>query len=218
VISVSIMHGRREMHPLLLPRLKGAKVSVIDGKGLTLWECAETAWRAVRGDYHLVMHDDMKPCLGFIDHVQRIVTNHRQPFSFWGSRTEEVMPKAGGFLSYATFCWGGALGMPAYLAPQFLDWCAAKIEPDWLADDTRLALWCAATGRRLLVPYPNLVQHAAVKSIARPGRKNQRSPSFVEDLGRIFWGGPVVEVPGDPEAFLISRSMHTKEEGAGWWR
>lgn len=209
MISVGVMHDlRRKMHPLLLPRLEGAKVSIIERPDWTLWQCAQMAWRAVRGDYHIVMHDDMRPCVDFVAQVRAIVMNHRQPFSFWGSRTEEKMPRDGGFLSYCTFAWGGALGMPAYLIPQFLDWCAAKIDPDWNMDDTRFALWCAATGRRVYVPHPNLVQHEPTKSIARPGKENQSSPSFKEDPGAVFWGGRVVEIPGDPEAFLISRSKH----------
>lgn len=215
MLSIAVMHDpRRRFHPLLLQRLEGAKVSVIDGPG-TLWECAQMAWRAVRGDYHFVMHDDVRPCLGFVTQVRAIVLNHRQPLCLWGSRTEKNMPRPGGFLSYVNFVWGGALGMPSCLVPEFLRWCE-RLDPDWKMDDTRFALWCAATGRRLLVPYPNLVQHDPDRSIARPGKANQRSPSFVEAPGALFWGRPIVDVPGDPEAFLVSRTMHAKDRGR-WW-
>lgn len=205
VISVAIMHHASRQIPLVLTeRVPGAVI--VDGP--TLWETAKMAWRAGNTSHQLVMHDDMRPCVDFLTHAQRIVDLLPDvPISFWRQREETNTP--GGFVAYNTFSWGGALCLPRDLIPQFLDWSAC-IEPTWKADDTRLTLWCCTTGRKIYYPCPSIVQHEGLHSAAWPGvtRPDLVAHDFDEDPTGIVWRNDVKEYLGDARLFVVSRKSH----------
>lgn len=207
MISVAIAkHPKRRLSQVALSRLAPLAVEVIDGTGLSLWRSMQAAWLAGRGTHHIVMHDDIMPCEGFPELAEAFVRKHpATPISFLSPLA--VTEPMNGAIATNTFPCGGALCLPSRLIVPFIAWCAQHIDPSWIMDDDRFALWCCATGRRILAPVPNLVQHFGVESVAVPGNKALVSASYRDAPGPIEWSSEVAIVPGDPIAYTRSRQQ-----------
>lgn len=178
--------------------------TVTDGQ--TVWEAARIAWEGfgtADGAWGLVLHDDMRPC-GDFSKVLGVLAESDHVYSLWHNQTHyhgELMPHI--------FAPAGALLLPCKWIPEFLAWQDAHVKPDYRCDDTRLAMWCAASGRLIHVPYPNLVQHEGPESVARPGGECLRSPTFTGWREVYGWHPvPGARTAGERRSFLISRAMH----------
>jgi hypothetical protein len=125
------------------------------------WYNAKRCWKAgleVDSTHHLLLQDDIRVCNNFIagvlalieavpDQILNLFFGHRKDFdgtSRWGS---------------AESVWGQAIVMPKNILSEFLEWEAANIKPEFIHDDSRVSLFMAATNRRAMVPFPNLVDH-----------------------------------------------------------
>jgi len=218
-LSVSLMRDRRRDLPhQLLARLRPLPVHVVERPGSSVWDCARAAWLTGIGDYIICFQDDFLPAKGFPVLARSFLAKYPDnPIAFWAWVPHEV--SRGGALSMQIYANGGALCLPRRWVEPFLKWCE-RLDPLWGPDDSRFALWCSATGRRILTPVPHLVQHVSVVSLARPGQSIPRSDHFEDDPGRVRWSDVIVEHKANVKDFLISRYMHCKNKGKPgevWW-
>lgn len=189
----------------------------IDYEGHGPWATARRAWKAgVESDctHVLVMHDDMVLSWDFMDNVYAAIEAHPQnALSFFHSAKRGEHHNRGNgwhWLAFQTFGWGGATVLPREIAEHFIFWADACIDPEWKADDTRLLLYLACTGRRLYCSTPSLVQHnPALRSAHMPDRLNvdMQAGQFHRG-GLLAWNGPVKYVDGDVRSLVVSRKKH----------
>jgi len=211
MLTIAMMHKPdRPMHPALSKKILSDWYVDLHTEG-SLWECARDAWLSGVRDkgHHLVIHDDIRPCIGFMCQVNQVLKVLPQAvISLWGSRSEVIVPKPGAFYKYNTFSWGGALILPCAWIEPFIEFCNRNIDPAWPCDDTRLTLWCCETDRSIYVPVPNLIQHGELESTHQSLGAELKSYTYEENPGVVPWRAETVDIPGDRASFIVSRRMH----------
>jgi hypothetical protein len=187
------------------------------------WECARASWEILAKrlvGVAVVLHDDMRPCENFTKALYNFWRTHNGIGALWHNQDFANASRFSAIAGTVLFAPGGAFMMPVKLIRDFLAWQDEYVEPSWHMDDTRLACWAAATGRDIVVPYPNIVQHAARESVARPGERNLRSPNFQPAAPCHYvrhYGGVLTS---HRRNFLISRYMHYRRpyRSVEYWR
>lgn len=181
-------------------RLQGLKATVIPGsKATTLWQSARKAWQTVMvgpGSHGLVLQEDMLPCPNFRVAVEgAIAARPNDILCLFTSRHETlVRPAREAGKSWAVApdaTWGGSVVLPKVMIPKFLAWERMYVSPDYRHDDGRLALWAMATGRKVWVTVPSLLEHVgATRSVQGYGggiNRNRVASWYAEDGAAIDW-------------------------------
>lgn len=181
------------------------------------WWNARRCWLSHRGGatHQVVLHDDALIVSDFEEQVEQIVNKWPDsPISFFVSSKgvgDISHVKAGTAVAVVGKAWGVGLCLPIRLAEEFVEWCDTYVKESWIADDTRLALWIAATQRHLICPIPNLVQHNPDVSSTVSDRDNLDTVApYFGGLSGNWIGGITHTVLKDRRSFIASRKMHMK--------
>jgi hypothetical protein len=120
-------------------------------------------------DWIVVLHDDAEPAPGAAASVESALAGAQRQnvpiVSFFSCLPQyaQAVPyalrKGALWVETATGCAGLALAMRPDVAACFVDWCDRYIRDDWKADDTRVALFAAATRIWIRHTAPALFQH-----------------------------------------------------------
>lgn len=177
------------------------------------WWNAKRCWmdhmKYPNGTHHIVMQDDALPCFGFEKVAERACRAWpNDPISFFCRLPDHRKLRKGDALSVVGFCWGVALCLPTGLIPEFLNW-NDRIKDTFQKDDTRLSMWIADTGRRLVCPYPSIVDHNPICDSTITGRRNGHNPgSVLRGCDSIDWSGRTKSVHFDRDKIVLSRSAY----------
>ncbi len=173
-IAVRIMHHLSRPVPAELIRalapLHALYTDMVfrDAESRGAWWNARQCWDAYEPDatHVLVVHDDAIPIPGIANVLRdAVAAQPDQILSFYSSQpqfTEHVADARNNGCSWVatvTGCCGLATIMPVAIASEFVAWCDTNIREDWKADDTRIALFAAASMRRIWISLPNVFQH-----------------------------------------------------------
>lgn len=169
--------SRVDMVRNLRTSLGDAAVSWDDGGGL--WANARSAWgmASAGATHHLVVQDDAIPCrdliAGTAKAIEMLPFPHECAVSlFCGQRSIRKAEEKGRSWAWApTTIAAVALVLPARLISEWMEWTDRNVDPMLQgADDYRMSMWLAATGRRCYYTVPCLVEHGCPKSslAARP--------------------------------------------------
>ena len=113
---------------------------------------------ALKTSHHLILQDDCKFSEDFVAGLKTLIAVWPNEIIclFFGPRKGF---KEGGRWGEAEGPWGQAIIYPQSLLKEFLIWEKNNIKPEFKHDDSRVALFCASTGRTVKVPFPNVVDH-----------------------------------------------------------
>ena len=173
-ISATIMHTsssserRKALQQLLYQlSLQGAKdhwVS-LDVKDDWLkqgpWYNAKRCWQIgekSQATHHLHMQDDIRVCHNFVEGIKSVIAAFPDEIIsiFHGPRKAFNGSARWGQSEGA---WGQGIIMPVAMVKEFLIWERQNIDPCFPHDDSRVSLFAIKTGRRVFIPFPNLIDH-----------------------------------------------------------
>jgi len=132
------------------------------------WWNAKRCWEfgaSQSTTHHMLLQDDIKICKDFVTGVFDLIKVFPNDVMslFHGPRKAFDNSRRWGVTN--TGPWGQAIIMPNKLITEFLVWQAEHVKPTFKHDDSRLALFLHKTGKRTMVPFPNLVDHEELKSV-----------------------------------------------------
>lgn len=208
--------GREHLLEQLMERLERPLILSMDEERHGPWWNARHAWTDYPAGvtHHTVLHDDALPCFNFEAEVERILEVWpSDPLCFYTTRIEAYDCRPGGALDVVGFAWGAGLCLPVGLIEEFVGWCDTHTRGDWIADDTRMMLWIAATGRRLVCPIPSIVDHnpEGHSTVSNQGNDTSSAAWYTEHASDVTWGGrPEIKIHHDRRQLLIGRTKRLK--------
>jgi hypothetical protein len=138
------------------------------------WQTARRAWQRWDGArYHLVLQDDVIPCLDFLHTAWMLTDLVREPITFYSGLKAQADALALGkrWISIRKWINAQALCLPGNMIEPMVQWIAEQeSDPDiakaWKThDDTRIGTFLEVFGLRVLAPCPSLVEHGDCKSV-----------------------------------------------------
>jgi hypothetical protein len=147
--------------------------------------------------HHLVLADDMLPCIGFIDHaLTALAAKPDVPVCFFSMRKsqDEARAKGASWIISPEGAWGGAFLMPAEMTRDYLKWERVSIRDEYRTADRPVALYLMDNGIKVWQTYPSLLQHiGAPTSLVGHANKNRVTRHFLDDVGAdsINWANTV---------------------------
>lgn len=167
---------------------------VEDNVGRGPWDTAQKCWLSglrSGADRVLVVQDDAELCRGFLGALSRIAEARPVDVLMFFVSSSYLNSAVAKGERWAQFNWayGLALSAPAQVVREFILWNDANFDPRFVHDDTRMTLFCRATGRKLLAPVPSLVQHAGVKDSLLGHAPLCFAKHFYDgdDAGAVLW-------------------------------
>lgn len=207
-------HGARPYPAELVEALRPFEVKVsLDNESQGPWWNARRCWYTGSmsdASHVLVCHDDAVPSLALVDGVcAAVAARPTDIISLYADRPEVVEAASAGmrWVGFDTFAWGLGLILPKVLAAELLVW-AARTDPKWQADDTRVLMWACETRRRIWCTVPSLLDHEpGVRSLVQ-GTLNKGAPYFGSGAGVDFSVSRSMVVSGDRAAWLKARERY----------
>lgn len=167
-LSVALMHDPRRADRLLalLERLdQSFPLAIVeDSRQEGLWPTAKRAWKAIAPEatHHLVLQDDILPCLDFLPAVaQAIITKPDEPLSFYANRAviDQARQQGSSWARISRPLFGQANCFPVAMVRDFLSWEEQHVKPSLKFDDSRIAMYLLAHHRPIWTTVPSLVEH-----------------------------------------------------------
>lgn len=165
-LSVSVMHHpkRASYLPSLLSRLDSRTHVICDEKSEGVWPTARRAWTSYdpAATHHLVLQDDVVPCLDFLAGAERALSVHPEvPVSFYANRAavEEARAVRVNWAVIPDGAWGQAMCLPVSMIPPWLAWVDENVMSSFKHDDSRLTMWLLRTRCPVWCTAPSLVEH-----------------------------------------------------------
>lgn len=210
-VHVRVQHhpARADLLARLLPRLRPYKPSVVTDPGgpvASAWRCYRaclaTPWQ---GDRLLIVQDDAWPATGFATALNKIVAAHPESMvalfmagaPYRTARQILLAARAGRHYTAvhpSDFAATVALLWPREDADAFLAWTDTNLKKHTVGDDNVVGAFLKATGRRVVVTVPSIVQHPDdVPSLIGRRHANGRNryrvaASFYDgDVSRLDW-------------------------------
>jgi hypothetical protein len=124
-----------------------------------VWFNAKRCWKSAgKATHHLVLQDDIVICNNFVNGIFKVIEAFPNDIIslFHGPRKNFDGSCRWG---QSEGVWGQAIVMPTGIVQEFLNWEEDNIHPSFMHDDSRVSLFAINTGRRVKVPFPNLVNH-----------------------------------------------------------
>lgn len=158
---------------------------ICDVKGNGSWWGHRQAMLKYRGDYHLVLEDDVSLCKDFIEGLDQIVGLFPDnPVSLFNMATFTSINAHAQKLGINFVGTNGATGQaqlwPVPILKKFIMWCDRNVPELIPFEDTRLWLWLNQTRTSIYLTCPNLVEHLLPdhSSLGFHG-KNRHSADFL---------------------------------------
>lgn len=140
------------------------------------WPTFRRALLAATGTHHVMLQDDVAICRDFLASTAAAI--RARPADLLSLYTQSPMIEEARARGFA---WlenpgesGPALVWPTALIPEFLEWQARHINPDFDSDTLRVSMWGLKTRRTTYATAPSLVQHLGSTSssmnLDHPGR------------------------------------------------
>ena len=205
-ISVGIMHvpgaGRDSLVEDILRVLpKDWDVSVIeDPERKGCWSTAKRAWetRTEESTHHLVLSDDAVLCDYFPELLIGAITARPEAVMSLCTREKEPVDRAVvekcSWIHSSDVVYGQAIVIPSKDVQEMLDWVEASVIPKYKHDDGRVGMWARVTERGIYTPVPQLVRHAAGKSLlGHRAAQGLGTPLFAGNTKDVNWDTDAVE-------------------------
>lgn len=198
---ISVERIIREIGPANIANLTVDFQIISDWRKDGAWPTAKRCWEhgiRIDGTHHMVLQDDITVCDDFLLAVHEIIRACiDSPISLYANRKicEEAKRRDAKWCKIPDGTWGQAIILPTDSIPMFLGWQENHIKPSFKHDDTRLAMWCVATGNDAMCPMPSLVDHhGATKSLLGQSHPSKVARWFQKEspLGRGWVGGEVL--------------------------
>lgn len=190
-LSMALMYhiSRKSMRDDLLEALSAYEVAeVCDAIEIPdhkrVWPNAKKAWLSFdeRATHHLVMQEDITPCKNMVEGLVRaLAAKPDVPITLY-CRNKVIHKSLEAGHSWARIpggVWGQAMCLPVSLIKEWLPWDERHVQPDFVHDDERLALFCVKTKRLVWATVPSLVEHrGAAQSIVGQSNRTRRATCF----------------------------------------
>jgi hypothetical protein len=137
-----------------------------------------------RASHHLVLQDDMLPCVDFLPGVLRIIEHRPNHVIGLFNMRQSFLdgPRRRGHLWWTTDgnVYTGAIVMPVGFIRDFLDWDRKVVDPSYPHDDRRLGAWANVSGNVCWMTVPSLVHHMGIErsTIGHPNHGHNRVERF----------------------------------------
>ena len=157
----------REIHPEAIKNLTIDFQIISDWWKSGPWFTAKRCWQHgvhINGTHHLILQDDITVCEDFLLSVHEVIKAYDEsPICLYANRKicEQAKKQDAKWVRIPDGIWGPAVILPTKYISEFLFWEEKHIKPTFKHDDSRLAMWCVETGRKVMCPQPSLVQHDA---------------------------------------------------------
>lgn len=197
-LSVAISHVDRDSHRRVWVararrRLSPIEATVVLDTERSLWHTCRRAYAeaaASTASHHLVLADDMMPCLQFPELLLAALTERPDEIVTLFSMRRcigDALARNLAWVETSDCSFGGAVVMPTPVVREFLDWELEHVAAEEHHDDTRIAAFAEATGRSIFLTAPSLVEHMApARSLV--GQSNSRRVAFAySDGSPIDW-------------------------------
>jgi hypothetical protein len=155
------------------------------------WRLCWIAGLATGADHVLVIQDDVLPCRDFLGGVQQAIQHRPEDilgfFTVRRIQAEALEVHKSWIKSKTT--WVQALVIPSATLPDFLEWSAAHIDPDYYSCDRRLTCYQLKKATPAFVSAPSLVEHiGSARSLIGHGKlpKPRLASRFIgEDVSAL---------------------------------